>query len=218
VAGRLSQGPPLGCAFYRTDVGHEPVREWLRELGKVVSKEIGSDILTVQWNWPVGKPLVDGLGDGLYEVRSTHRRKEYRVFFCISASTMVRVHGIVKKTRSTPRADLELARRRLRGGGTMSKKHVGSSLGSFLDEMNIREETELLAIKKTLSLQLRQAMKRKSVSQSRLAKEMHTSRTVINRMLDPGDTGVTLATLTRASHVLGLQVDIRLTARRTRAA
>jgi len=40
----------------------------------------------------------------------------------------------------------------------MSKKHIGSSLGSLLDEMNIREETELLAIKKTLSLQLRQAM------------------------------------------------------------
>jgi predicted XRE-type DNA-binding protein len=94
----------------------------------------------------------------------------------------------------------------------MSKKHIGSSLGSFLDEMKIREESELLAIKKTLSLQLRQAMKRKSVSQSRLAKEMRTSRTVINRMLDPSDTGVTLATLTRASQVLGLRVDIRLSA------
>ena len=114
MAGRSSQGPRLGCAFYRTEVGHEPVRAWLRELGKEVSKEIGSDVLTVQWNWPVGKPLVDGLGGGLYEVRSTHQRKEYRVFFCISASTMVLLHGIVKKTRTTPRADLELARKRLR--------------------------------------------------------------------------------------------------------
>ncbi len=94
----------------------------------------------------------------------------------------------------------------------MSKKHIGSSLGSFLDEMKIREETELLAIKKTLSLQLRRAMKRRSISQSRLAKEMRTSRTVINRMLDPSDTGVTLATLTRASQVLGFRVDIRLRA------
>ena len=58
----------------------------------------------------------------------------------------------------------------------MSKKHIGSSLSSFLDEMKIREETELLAIKKTLALQPRQAMKRRSVSQSRLAKEMRTSR------------------------------------------
>ena len=100
----------------------------------------------------------------------------------------------------------------------MSKKHIGSSLGSLLDEMNIREETELFAIKKTLSLQLRQAMKRRSFSQSRLAKEMRTSRTVINRMLDPSDTGVTLATLSRASQVLGLRVDIRLSATRKSAA
>jgi len=100
----------------------------------------------------------------------------------------------------------------------MTKKHIGSSLGSFLDEMKIREETELLAIKKTLSLQLRQAMKRRSVSQSRLAKEMRTSRTVIDRMLDPSDTGLTLATLTRASQVLGLRVDIRLRGSRRSAA
>jgi len=46
----------------------------------------------------------------------------------------------------------------------MSKKHIGSSLGSFLDEIQIREETELLAIRKTVALQLRQATKRRSVS------------------------------------------------------
>jgi hypothetical protein len=100
----------------------------------------------------------------------------------------------------------------------MSNKRIGSSLSSFLEEMNIREETELLAIKKTLTLQLLRAMKRASVSQSRLAKEMRTSRTVINRMLDPSDSGVTLATLTRASQVLGLRVDIRLRPTRRSAA
>jgi phage-related protein len=111
---RSSQGPRLGCAFYRTSSANEPVRDWLRALGKEASKTIGSDILTVQWSWPVGKPLVDGLGAGLYEIRSTHERTEYRVFFCIAASTMVLPHGIVKKTRTTPRADLELARKRLK--------------------------------------------------------------------------------------------------------
>ena len=219
MAGRSSQGPRLGCAFYRTDVGHEPVREWLRALGNEVSKEIGADILTVQWSWPVGKPLVDGFGGGLYE-GSQHASTEGVPGVLLhqrvddgAASRHREEDPVDPSRRSGARSQASE-----RGGGTMSKKHVGSSLGSFLDEMNIREETELLAIKKTLSLQLRQAMKRKSVSQSRLAKEMQTSRTVINRMLDPGDTGVTLATLTRASHVLGLQVDIRLTARRTRAA
>ena len=111
---RSGRGPLLGCAFYRTPSNHEPVREWLRSLGKEVSKTIGSDILTVQWNWPVGKPLVDGLGRGLYEVRSTHGRTEYRVFFGIVASKLVLLHGVVKKTRTTSRADLELARKRLK--------------------------------------------------------------------------------------------------------
>jgi phage-related protein len=114
VPRRSSQGPRLGCAFYRTDVGHEPVREWLRSLGKEVSKAIGSDILTVQWSWPVGKPLVDGFGGALYEIRSTYDRKEYRVFFCIAHSKLVLLHGIAKKTRTTRSADLELARKRLR--------------------------------------------------------------------------------------------------------
>ena len=100
----------------------------------------------------------------------------------------------------------------------MSRKHIGSSLTSFLDGTGIPEQTELLAIKKTLALQLRQAMKRKSFSQTELAREIRTSRTVINRMLDPTDTGVTLATLTRASRALGLRVDIRLTTRRRSAA
>ena len=100
----------------------------------------------------------------------------------------------------------------------MSRKHIGSSLTSFLDRMGIPEQTELLAIKKTLALQLREAMKRKSFSQTELAREIRTSRTVINRMLDPTDTGVTLATLTRASRALGLRVDIRLTTRRRSSA
>ena len=101
----------------------------------------------------------------------------------------------------------------------VSRKHIGSSLTSFLDGTGIPEQTELLAIKKTLALQLRQAMKRKSFSQTELAREIRTSRTVINRMLDPTDTGgVTLATLTRASRALGLRVDIRLTTRRRSAA
>ena len=156
---------------------------------------------------------------GLYEIRSTHDRTEYRVFFCIAASKLVLLHGIGEEgahnAQGGPGTRSQTSER---GGGTVSKKHIGSSLSSFLDEMQIREETELLAIKKTLALQLRQAMKRESVSQSRLAKEMRTSRTVINRMLDPSDTGVTLATLTRASRVLGLRVDIRLSPTRRSAA
>jgi phage-related protein len=62
----------------------------------------------------MGKPLVDGFGDGLYEVRSHLEGNTYRVLFCLDAKTMVLLHGFMKKTRKTPDADLELARKRQR--------------------------------------------------------------------------------------------------------
>jgi phage-related protein len=111
----VTQNLRLGCAFYRTQSGPEPVRDWLRGLGKEVSKTIGSDILTVQCSWPVGK--TPGRWPGRRVVTrfaATHERAEYRVFFCIAASNLVLLHEIVKKARKAPKADVELARKRLR--------------------------------------------------------------------------------------------------------
>lgn len=106
--------PRLGCRFYRTDAGVEPVREWLRGLDADVRTEIGSDIKKVQWRWPLSKPLVDSFGEGLYEVRSSYDKNIYRVLFCIEGSTMVLLHGFMKKTQSTPKQDKELAIKRQR--------------------------------------------------------------------------------------------------------
>jgi hypothetical protein len=61
---------PLRVVFFKSGVGNEPVREWLKSLPKADCKIIGTDILTVQYVWPIGKPLVDNLGDGIWEVRS----------------------------------------------------------------------------------------------------------------------------------------------------
>lgn len=104
--------PVLACAFYRTSTGNEPVRDWLKSLPPDVRKEIGSDIEQVQWRWPVGKPLVDGFGDGLFEVRTSHDGNIYRVIFCLEGATMVLLHAFQKKSRATPKADLALARQR----------------------------------------------------------------------------------------------------------
>ena len=101
----------LGCRFFRTEQGHEPVRKWLKSLALEVMKEIGSDIERVQWQWPVSKPLVDGLGGGLYEVRTKVERVQYRVLFCITKSNMVLLHGFVKKARTAP-DDISLGRER----------------------------------------------------------------------------------------------------------
>src|SRR4051794_1145378 len=101
----------VGCRFYRNANGGGPGRDWVKSLGKELMKEIGSDIRRVQLEWPVSKPLVDGLGGGLYEVRTKVERIQYRVFFCLVDSTMVLLHGCVKKARTVP-ADIKLARQR----------------------------------------------------------------------------------------------------------
>jgi len=50
----------------------------------------------------------------MFEVRTTVDGNIYRVLFCVEGATMVLLHGFQKKTQKTPRADLNLARRRMR--------------------------------------------------------------------------------------------------------
>jgi phage-related protein len=109
---RVSKDEPLPIVFYRTSGGDEPVRDWLLSLPADARKEIGGDIRNVQDGWPLGKPYVDGFGSGLYEVRTSHRGQQYRVFFTILEETMVLLHGFQKKTQKTPAAEIKLARRR----------------------------------------------------------------------------------------------------------
>jgi phage-related protein len=103
----------LEIAFFKTSAGNEPVRDWLKGLPKAARRTIGSDLATVEAHWPLGKPLVDGFGRGLWEVRSTHDKVEYRVLFGIVGSTMYLLHGILKKTTTTPQGDMDLAYQRL---------------------------------------------------------------------------------------------------------
>ncbi|HJX54867.1 MAG TPA: type II toxin-antitoxin system RelE/ParE family toxin [Polyangia bacterium] len=108
----MSQEAPLPIAFYRTPGGSEPVRKWLMSLPAEVRKEIGAEIRNVQNGWPLGKPYVDGFGGGVYEVRTSHAGRQYRVFFIILEETMVLLHGFQKKTQKTPADEINLARRR----------------------------------------------------------------------------------------------------------
>ena len=61
--------PGLEVVFYRTESGKEPVRIWLRGLGKQEKKAIGRDIKAIQHNWPIGMPVVRKMGPGLWEIR-----------------------------------------------------------------------------------------------------------------------------------------------------
>ena len=103
---------PLKVVFFQTGTGNEPVREWLKTLSKDDCKVIGTDILTVQYAWPVGKPLVDHLGDGLWEVRSRLDNRLARTLFAMVDQEIVLLHGFIKKQQKTPADELELAKKR----------------------------------------------------------------------------------------------------------
>ena len=101
----------------------------------------------------------------------------------------------------------------------MKKKvdHSGSSFESFLEEDGIREEVEVLATKRVLAWQFTQAMRKKNKIKLAMALECHTSRSQLDRLLDPNNVSVSLDTFSRAAQVLGKRLTIRISDRRRRA-
>ena len=102
------------AVFFRSRTGAEPVRDWLRSLDKQDRFRIGTDLKTVEFGWPIGMPTCRPLGQGLFEVRTTLDNRIGRVLFCIGNGQMILLHGFIKKTQKTPKADLDLARTRKR--------------------------------------------------------------------------------------------------------
>jgi predicted XRE-type DNA-binding protein len=88
--------------------------------------------------------------------------------------------------------------------------HSGSTFDSFLEQEGIREEVEAVAIKRVLAWQLEQAMRQQQKSKQAMAKQLHTSRSQLDRLLDPQNVSVTLDTITRAARALGKRVIIRI--------
>ena len=88
--------------------------------------------------------------------------------------------------------------------------HSGSTFDSFLEEEGIREEIEAVAIKRVLAWQLSQAMQEQQKTKQAMAKQLHTSRSQLDRLLDPQNVAVTLDTITRAARALGKRVIIHV--------
>jgi antitoxin HicB len=91
----------------------------------------------------------------------------------------------------------------------MSKKHMGSGIDDFLKEEGIFDETQAQAIKEVVAWQLGQAMKKNKISKSRMAALLKTSRTQVDRLLDPRN-DITLSSLQRAAALLGRRVIVQL--------
>jgi antitoxin HicB len=88
--------------------------------------------------------------------------------------------------------------------------HSGSTFDSFLEREGIREEVEAVAIKRVLAWQLQQAMRKQQKTKQALARQLRTSRSQLDRLLDPRNVSVTLDTITRAARALGKRLIIRV--------
>lgn len=96
--------------------------------------------------------------------------------------------------------------------------HSGSTFDSFLEAEGIRDEVEAVAIKRVLAWQLSQAMRKQQKTKQAMAKQLRTSRSQLDRLLDPQNVSVSLDTITRAARALGKRIIIRVADARIRRA
>lgn len=92
----------------------------------------------------------------------------------------------------------------------MKKKNIGTSFDDWLREEGIYEETTAAAIKRVLARQIARDMANQKLTKSDMAKRMQTSRTALDRLLDPENDSVTLNTLFKAATAIGRQIHVEL--------
>lgn len=92
----------------------------------------------------------------------------------------------------------------------MKNPHIGSSLESFLEEDGTRDEILDLAQKRVLAWQIAEAMKESGIKKVEMAQRMNTSRTQVERLLDPTNNKVQLDTLQRAARAVGRTLKMEL--------
>ena len=91
-----------------------------------------------------------------------------------------------------------------------SNPHIGSSFDSFLEQEGILEDVTARALKRVIARQLDALMKDQGISKTSLAERMRTSRSALDRLLDPENNSVTLDTLVRAAHAVGRRLHVEL--------
>ena len=90
------------------------------------------------------------------------------------------------------------------------KGRIGSSFEDFLKEEGTHQESTAIAVKRVLAWQLKQAMETQQMSKNQMAKAMKTSRSQLDRILDPANESIQLDTLINAARVLGRELRIEL--------
>jgi antitoxin HicB len=94
------------------------------------------------------------------------------------------------------------------GNNKMNNKYSGSNFDAFLEEEGILEEVSTAAQKRLLSLQIADIMAEENLTKSEVASRMNTSRSQLDRLLDPSNTSITLESLDRLARAIGRQLRI----------
>lgn len=92
----------------------------------------------------------------------------------------------------------------------MKRKHLGSNFDGFLREEGLLGDATATAVKRVVAFQIQQEMTRRNLSKTAMAKEMQTSRSALDRLLDPDNPSVTLQSLQKAAAVLGKRLIVEL--------
>jgi DNA-binding Xre family transcriptional regulator len=93
---------------------------------------------------------------------------------------------------------------------TTAFDHSGSSFDSFLEEEGILDEVDAAAIKRVIAWQLAEAMKASKISKKNMAERMGTSRSQLDRLLDPENSSVHLQTIARAARAVGKRLRMEM--------
>jgi DNA-binding Xre family transcriptional regulator len=92
----------------------------------------------------------------------------------------------------------------------MSKKNLGSNFDEFLEEEGLLEEVTAVAVKRYIAFELARKMSEQELSKAEMARRMETSRSALDRLLDPDNQSVTLQTLQSATRALGGRLKVEL--------
>ena len=117
----MEREQPLTTAFFQTEQGNQPCRDFILGLSRDDKREVGAKIFEVQKGFPLGLPLVRKMEADLWEIRVNITDGICRIFFTIAENIMILLHGFVKKSQKTPQNELETAKNRLRLFKEMNK-------------------------------------------------------------------------------------------------
>ncbi|MFT5452965.1 MAG: antitoxin HicB [Enterobacterales bacterium] len=94
----------------------------------------------------------------------------------------------------------------------VKNKHIGSSLESLLEETEELVEVNAVAIKRVIAWEISEIMRLEHISKAKMAIKLKTSRSALDRLLDPKNTSITLHTLDHAARAIGKKLQLELVA------